>query len=399
VSVDAWTQFDPTACPVCGRDSCEEHLPHEQASPSKKPRLTARRALDVMEDAPPVEIIEGVAAAGDVTVLASESSAGKTFVVLGMAAAASAGARWHNRATQQGSVVYIPFEGSINRRLRALHEIKGERLEHVYVIRGREPLSPRVTRDGEERSLGELLVAEALDALVQDLKAADRPPIRLVVIDTVRASLAGSEDNSENVSGYLRAVRRLIEPIPTTAALLVHHAGWQDGEQQRKRERGSSAFRGNVEATLYLEAGEYDPERGEAALTLRALKTREDELPPPLHLIRRRVELAEIDRHGQPVTSCVIETDCRSHKDRIAERLAAVSAADREIDVAVLTTMRDYPEATNIKALRGYVGKSCDAVNAAVSRLLLARLATPGARGKPYVVTEAGLAVLSEAES
>ena len=55
-----------------------------------------------------------------------------------------------------------------------------------------------------------------------------------MIIDTVRASLIGSEDGSESVSAYLRAVRRLLAPYPEAAGLLAHHAGWQDGEHGRE---------------------------------------------------------------------------------------------------------------------------------------------------------------------
>ncbi len=113
---------------------------------------------------------------------------------------------------------------------------------------------------------------DALTTLTQELATTARPPIVLVIIDTVRASLAGNEDSSEHVAAYLRAVRRLLLCVPGAAALLTHHAGWQDGDTPRKRERGSSAWRGNVDITLYLEAGDYDPDRGEACLTLRTCR-------------------------------------------------------------------------------------------------------------------------------
>lgn len=60
--VDAWVAEDPTACPVCGRDSCEDHLPPsppaakdphaarlELAVESERVRREARRILDVEE--------------------------------------------------------------------------------------------------------------------------------------------------------------------------------------------------------------------------------------------------------------------------------------------------------------------------------------------------------------
>jgi hypothetical protein len=63
---DAWVVEDPTLCPVCGRDSCEDHLPPKPPDP-KDPHVTrlelaveaervrreARRLVDV-EERPPV---------------------------------------------------------------------------------------------------------------------------------------------------------------------------------------------------------------------------------------------------------------------------------------------------------------------------------------------------------
>ena len=179
------------------------------------------------------------------------------------------------------------------------------------------------------------------------------------------------------------------------AAILAHHAGWQDGETQRKRERGSSAWRGNCDGTLYLEAGEYDADRGEAQLTLRTLKVRDAEKPAPLHLVRRRVELMERDRHGDPVTSCVIDDDRRSREDREAERIASHEATLAEADVAVLRAMRDYPAATSVARLRPYVGQRTEIVSESVARILRANLALAGKRGQPYTLTDAGLARLN----
>jgi hypothetical protein len=338
-----------------------------------------------------VEIVEGMLWEGCLTVLAAESGAGKTFVLLDLAAAISDGVYWHGRTVQQGSVVYISYEGdALGLRLRALRDVGNYQLEHLYIVRGADPLSPRVTRDGEERSIGEITATAALETLAAELAVNHRPPIVAGFIDTVRASLTGSEDSSEHASAYLRAVRRIGSRLPNAAWCLAHHAGWQDGDTQRKRERGSSAWRGNCDATLYLEAGEYDADRGEAPLTLRTLKVRDAERPAPLHLIRRRVELMAADRHGDPLTSCIIERDRRTREDRDSERVQAVEAEHQEADLAVLKAMRDYRDATSISLLRPYVGLRTDVVTASVGRILRAHLATAGKRGQPYTLTPAG---------
>lgn len=374
-----------------------EDTPAEPEPTAAEARPLFMSAADLITERQPAAVIEGIAWAGCRTVLVSESGAGKTFALLALAAAVSEGRTWHGRAVRAGSIAYISYEGdALGLRLEALREA-GHSLQNVHVLRASNPLSPRVGRDGvESYSMGEAAVSEALKALSVKLDAEGKPPIVLVCIDTVRASMSGSEDSSEHVSAYLRAVARIMAPYPDAAAILAHHAGWQDStETRRRRERGSSAFRGNVDATLYLEVIEEDPEHHRAFLALRTLKVRDDERPVPLRLIRQRVELLRTNGYGEPMTSCVIERDTRSQADREAEAAAAVTAEDHDIDVKVLKTMRDYPAATSQRALRTYVGLGTDAVLGAIGRLLRSGLALEGRRGQPYQVTLKGLEFLA----
>lgn len=395
---DAWAVTDPTTCPECGRDSCEDHLPPVQPSTATVPAFIS--AANVIATPQPLEIVEGIAWAGCRSVLVSESGAGKTFVLLDLAGSVSAGLPFHGRRTEQGSVAYLSYEGdALGLRLRALRDVRKQCLEHVYVLRASDPLSPRVTREGEERSRGELVATQAIEALVETIAQAGKPPISVTIVDTIRASLSGSEDSSEHVSAYLRAVHRLMVPVPGAAVILAHHAGWQDGETQRKRERGSSALRGNCDATLYLEAGDYDHERGEAPLTLRALKVRDAERPAPLHLVRRRVELSARDRHGQPVTSCVIESDRRTPTDRESEAAAAVQIEQRAFDLKALRVVKERPElATSQDRIRLVLGVRKTLVSDSMSRLIGRGWVLPGHRKQPYQVTDAGRTALAEVQ-
>ena len=403
-ATDAWDGadniLDESACPVCQRETCEGCTVVDETlgtvgEPVAPPRLRAVRATELMHAPLPVEIVEGIATADGITVLVSESGAGKTFVMMDLAAHVSSGIPWYGRQVEQGSVVYLVFEGAIGRRLRALSEIGGHPCKHVHVIVAADPLSPRVTRDGEDRSIGETDATAAIEALSIELAASGEPTIALVMIDTVRASMTGSEDSSEHVAAYLRAMRRIMTRVPGAAGMLAHHAGWQDGESPRKRERGSSSWRGNVDHTLYLERGEYDRERGQCELTLRTLKARDDEPAAPLHLIRRRVELAEIDRHGRRLTTCVIERDRRTRQDREAAEQQAADAETRTVDLRVLAVMRDQPEATSVRSIREYAALGEPKVRASIARILTAGWATPPIRQRlPYTVTEVGRTVL-----
>ena len=184
-----------------------------------RPPLRAQAASEIMTEPRQEAIIAGAAWAGRVVVIVSESGAGKTFVLLGAAAAVADGTSWHGRRVRRGSVVYVSYEGdAFGLRLTALREA-GHSLEGLHLIRASEPLSPRVERDGTEHpSFGELALAEELARLVAHLQATGKPPLVLLIVDTIRASLTGSEDSSEDVSAYLRATRRVLAPFPEPAA-------------------------------------------------------------------------------------------------------------------------------------------------------------------------------------
>jgi len=356
-------------------------------------------ADELIAEPRPVEIIEGVAWAGAVTVLVAASGAGKTFLLLDAAAAVSDAVRWHGRSVRPGSVAFLSFEGdSLGVRLRALREAKGHRLENVFLMRASDPLSPRVGRDGaEELSIGECDATQALLALAASLSAEGKPPITLVIVDTVRASLSGSEDSSEHVSAYLRAIRRMLAKLPGAAGILAHHAGWIEGDSSRRRERGSSAWRGNCDGTLFLDASGEDRARRETRLTLSALKVRDAELPAPLHLVRRSIDLLEQDERGEPATSCVIERDARTREERRMEAEIAADAAARDLDLRPLKAIADRPEvATSQEGIRIIVGAQRNAVSASVQRLVRDGWAIPGGRGKPYQITAEGRRRLEE---
>jgi hypothetical protein len=390
---ESWDDFPPDATTRWGWDDA-----NTTADRPSRPRLRAVSALEAMQEPAPIEVVEGVAWAGCITVLVAESSAGKTFVALDLAAAISAGFSWHGRAVTQGTVVHIGYEGdAIGLRLRALHEHRHARLEHVYRVKAAAPLSPNITRDGETSGIGELDVLDALRTLAHDLETEGRPAIVLVIVDTVRASLHGSEDSSDSVSAYLRAIRRLLEAIPPAAGLLVHHAGWQDGDAAKKRERGSSALRGNVDATLYLEAGDYVHETESAPLTLTTHKVRDGERQAPLHFIRQRVTFPDLDAHGKPLTSCVIDPDPRSASDHAADRAAKATAAQQVEDLRLLRLLLVQSDTmTSVERIRAALRIKKDAADATIARLTVCGwIAPPAKQRAPYTITLAGRTTLN----
>lgn len=386
--LDRLSRGDASECPDCGRDSCSG-----DCVPPPSPPLLVLPAATVAKAPPPRWIIDGFAVENGVHLLVSESGTGKTFVLLNLAAHLACGAEWFGLSTSAGSVVYVGLEAdALSLRLQAIEE-QGFDLANVYVIRATDPISPTIGRDGRETpSVGEAALTTALRELAESLARDGRPPIVALMVDTVRASMAGSEDSSSDASSYLRAVRRILRVIEGAAAILAHHSGWQDGDVKRKRERGSSAFRGNVDGVAYLEADDEaaaDPSL--VPLVLRVLKARDAQRPEHVRLVRQRVDLPGFDRRGEPLSSCIIVADSRSASDRESATSAALLAEEHRLDVKVLQMVRDYPKSTSREDIRKLVRAGKPAVAASVTRLVLRELLIEGRRGSPFTLTTAGL--------
>lgn len=397
---DAWPAgADEPDCPRCGKDTCagcerEGDAAHARKAADPAPRFRAAR--EWMADPRPPAIVDGITWPGCITVLVAESGAGKTFLMLDLASALATGRTWHGRETVRGTVAYATWEGDVlGARLRALDEA-GRGVEGVELVRLAQPLSARPGRDGGEvYAAGEAIFADALRDLAQRLEAEGRPRIRLVVLDTLRASMSGSEDSSEDTAAYLRAVRRVLGPHADAGAIVAHHAGWQDSQEtRRKRERGSSAIRGNVDATLFVEVNGYDDVAHVARLTLSTLKVRDDERPAPLRLIRRRVELRDRDERGRVVTSCLVDADPSTPADREAEQRAEAAHADAALEGAILATIARYP-ITGLRGLAPHVRAACgkrrdDVLRAALDRLIAeGRIIAPTRQRQPYTASVA----------
>lgn len=355
-------------------------------TPDDGPRFIS--AVELAQMPAPAHVVEGLAYEGGVTVLAGESTAGKGFVTLSLASAIVAGTTWMGRRTLRRSVVYLSFEAdALQLRLQAL-EGQGASLEGIHVLRCSEPISPTVTRDGAEiRSRGEELVASRLLDLAARLAREGLPPIGLLVVDTARSAMTGSEDSSENVAPFIRASRRLLAAAPTAATWIIHHAGWQDGEQKRKRERGSSAWRGLVEVTLFLEIDSESDDGSETRLIMRTLKARGSPKGRPLRLLRQRVDLKGFDIHGNPLTSCVVVADPQTAAQREAEAESARAEAEAQLDERAVEIIRKHT-VTSQDQLRQYLGCARETVVPLVTRLLQTGRATKAGQRSPFKVTE-----------
>jgi hypothetical protein len=390
------------------RECAEERLialQREQLLAARVPTVDPPRfrpAREIMRDPAPHAVIRGCLYRGRKTVMVSEPNLGKSFVELSQAASIADPRQtsWCGQPIDtHGAVAIITFEpDALNTRLQALQE-QGLDLTDVHALRAFAPLSPRVGRDSVEASgPGAALADEALTRLVEELASNGRPPLVAVYIDTVRASMSGSEDDSGDVAAYLRAVDRVIASAPGAALILLHHSGWQDGDPKRRRERGSSAFRGNVDVTLWLEREGKSDDPCVEHLVLRCLKNRDEERTAPIRMIRRRVVLEGRDSRGEPRTSCVIEPDTRSGKDLQAPPARGLATREKADELAVLRIMASQT-VTSIEDARRSLNWEKSRTAKAIARVRQRGLASVASQRKPYTLTEMGRALISRTES
>ena len=120
----------------------------------------------------------------------------------------------------------------------------------------------------------------------------DTPP-RIVVIDTLNRSLAGSESDDRDMAAYIAAADAIREAF-NCAVIIIHHCGIEG-----TRPRGHSSLTGAVAAQL---AANRDA-AGNVVVTVEYMRDGPDDIT-----IVSRLEPVEVglDEDGEPITSCVV---------------------------------------------------------------------------------------------
>lgn len=232
------------------------------------------------------------------------SGGGKTFVALDLSLAVATGGAWADRQAKKGIVLYLAGEGhgGLRRRVRAWQsyygiDVDGLRLFHVS----------RHTIDFDGTGLDDVRVE------ARQLEEIHGSTVVLIVIDTLARHLPGDENNTKDMSAFIRSVDSLRASFPGSVALIVHHTG--HGEDTKGRGRGSSALRAAMDFEIQCAAG-----------MLTFTKMKDTETPEPIEFKLLPVEIGT-DQEGEPISSCIVAYGERSERHREAglttmERLA-----------------------------------------------------------------------------
>ena len=207
---------------------------------------------------------------------------GKTFFALGMSAHIASGLPYRGRKVLKGPVAYIMAEGgeSLGDRKEAIRsEMFGGREDDLPVFFMTSPVD--IIQGSEE----------FIQSLRQEL--GDQVPVA-VIVDTLNATLFGSENSDEDMSAYMRKLQS-IKTAFNCAVIVIHHLAKKDSSGAR----GHGAFLGGLDALFNLKVNEAQ----NLILTVAMMR----DGPKGAVLVSRLKEvMIGQDDEGEDITSCVV---------------------------------------------------------------------------------------------
>jgi hypothetical protein len=232
------------------------------------------------------DLVENLLGHGGLSVAFGASNAGKSFVLLDLAAHVADNLSYHGGlAVEGGAVVYITLEGqrAFNNRIAALRaEGKLSKDAELFVVQV--PFS--------------LLESGDCDALLKAMEPLGlRAPPRLVIVDTLSRAMPGGDENSAVDMMAMVAASDRIRSETGAQVTLVHHIG----KSIEKGARGHSCLKAAVDTEIEISR---DPTSG--LICVQVKKQRDFDIIPPLYFKLRTVCLG-MNNRGKMVTSCVVE--------------------------------------------------------------------------------------------
>ncbi len=195
--------------------------------------------------------------AGTCSALLGEPGSGKTFAALRLAACIATGTAFHEGiGVMQGPVAIVEGEGQASaiRRLLALD------LHFEGLLSG----SGNLHLCGTALKMDD---PDTLDAVLGEL--AEIKPV-LVVLDTLNRTSSGDENDTSDMTAYVRSIDTIREKL-NAAVLLLHHPSKADPHELR----GSSVLKGALDSVAMVQ------KRSNSKLALIQTKNRSGDLAKP----------------------------------------------------------------------------------------------------------------------
>jgi hypothetical protein len=276
---------------------------------------------------PPSFIVDGLLLQGKVNMIFADSGSIKSWTAIDLAACVSEGLPWlGERATVQGSVLYIDFEDGLHEFHRRVHLLtKGQKRPNLGYL-----YQPGDLNDKKGFWLRL--------AKYQQLQK-----FSFVIVDTLAGGASGIDENDQIAADPLKFAGTFTEATGATV-LLLHHAN-RSGEI-----RGTSAFKANVDTLFKLDT--ISDEGGIHKVRLQCTKSGQRKvLPISLEFsddgLRRYEEPAKVD-----------DQDDKKEKRTL-----------QQLKAEVLLQIETNGPIASIAMLRGLVNARMNNVNAVVAEL------------------------------
>jgi hypothetical protein len=213
----------------------------------------------------------------------------KSFCVLDICFHIARGWPYHDRAVKQGGVVYCAFEGGYGYKkrvaaLRAHYHLEGEP-KGATDLKIVPSSAPNLVKDHTQ------LVRELTEQLAGVLP-------RVVVLDTLNKSIAGSESKDEDMAAYIRAAESIRNAFDCLV-IIVHHCGWDES-----RPRGHSSLPGAVDVQIRIERDEHG-----GTLTATVELMRDGPEGRQVHLRAEEIVVGYDRKNHKDLTSLVLVAD------------------------------------------------------------------------------------------
>lgn len=190
---------------------------------------------DQLETTEQAWIIEGVIPEG-LSLLFGASGVGKSFVAISIGMSLAAGVPWLGHVIRiAGDVIYICGEGKANikKRMMAWNAHYGRGISAIpFYVSSERVYFPEATSIAQ--------VKRAIEAL------GIKP--KLIIIDTFSRNFVGNENETQDMTGFVRAIDDLKDRYGASV-LIIHHTG--HGEKDRAR--GSGALKGAMDAEYLID--------------------------------------------------------------------------------------------------------------------------------------------------
>ena len=257
-------------------------------------------------------LVKGLVPRDSMGMLFGGSGTYKSFISLDLALHIAHGMDWAGRRTEEGAVLVVAAEGGagIYRRIQAWHQHHGlERTKNVFVC-----ITPLILSE-----------AHSMDVLRNSIAKMPVVPA-LVIIDTLAQTFAGVENDSSDISAYLRGINSELRAEFNTSVIIVHHSGHTVAE----RPRGSSALIGNLDYIL----GVFRPEGDERVARLSVVKQKDADKVEDLHFDMRHIVLG-VDEDDEEISSLVAEC---------SKSAPAAAGRSSKYDGAIMQALYDGPK-------------------------------------------------------